>query len=500
MFWRRQRKNGAVVLAAFIAFLSFSAAARAQSDWTTFGFSPQHTGYNPNETSLTKQNVGSLAPIWAKNLGGPILTQPTFVSNLQTNRGLFDVVFVATMYGDVYAVYASTGATLWHRSVAAVQTNCDDFAGSGGLVGVIGTLTIDRTNNRVFLVSGDGNLHALDLTTGAELAGWPVQVVDPANAGQLYDYGSPTYDPATTFVYVPLASACDVPPYHGQVVQVNASQHAVSARWYSTGQYGPDGGGIWGPGGVSLSTDGSAIYALTGNTLVLPDNQPYAESLVKLNQGLQPVAYQEPVIDGFDLDFGATPLLFQPPGCPLEIAAVNKSGTLFIYDASTNTSIDTGPLQSIQITGTDYTDNGNFIGVPAYDPGRQRMFFGSPSDSADGTYTHGLIAMDVGASCTASLAWQAPVGLDNIPDDNPTIPPTVANGVVYYADGDASQLFAFDADTGAQLWNSGSLVSGGIFASPAVVNGRVYLSGYGTSTLYALAPGGTRVPNSPLPN
>ena len=499
MHWCRPRQGRALTLALFFVCLSLGTPAWAQTDWTTFGFDTQHTGYNPHESTLSVDNVGTLAPIWSHNLGGPILTQPVLLSRVQTSRGLFDVVYAATMYGDVYALYASTGAVLWHQTVAAVQTNCDDFAGSGGLVGVIDTLTIDRANNRVFLVSGDGFLHALNIATGAELAGWPIQVVDPANAGQLYDYGSPTYDPATSFVYIGLASACDVAPYHGQVVQVNANLQSVVARWYATGQNGPDGGGIWGPGGVSLSADGTSIYALTGNTLTLPNNQPYAESLVKLNQSLQLVAYQEPVIDGYDLDFGATPLLFQPTGCPPEIAAMNKIGQLYLYNASTNTTIDTGPLQAIQIASLDYTGNGDFIGIPAYDPGRRRLYLGSPSDSPDGTYTHGLIALDVGISCTASLAWQVPVGFNNIPDNNPVIPPTLANGVVYYADGDASQLLAFNADTGQQLWSSGSLVTGGIFAAPTVVNGHVYLSGYSTNTLYAFAPGGAKVPNSPLP-
>ena len=419
-----------LIVTVLAVVMSFS--ARAQTDWSTFGFDAQRTGYNPNETALSAQNVSTLAPIWSKDIGGPILTQPTLLQGVATFRGSFDVLYAATLYGDVYAMYASTGATLWHQRVAAVQTYCDDFAQSGGYVGVIGTPTFDRANNRMFLVAGDGNLHALDIATGSELPGWPIQVVDLSNTGRLFVYGSPTYDANTSLLYIGLASACDFAPYHGQVVQVatGSSTPVVQARWLTTGENGPDGGGVWGPGGVSITSDGRNVFVLTGNTLVAPYRQPYAEYVVKLTQTLDIAAANWPHINGFDLDFGATPLLFQAPGCPPELAAMNKSGALFLYDRSSDATINAGPLQRIQITGTQYGASGNFVGVPAYDPGRQMIYLGSPSDAA-ATYTHGLIALNILPSCQASLAWQAQVGLNNVDYNNPAIPATVANGVVY---------------------------------------------------------------------
>ena len=470
--------------------------ARAQTDWPTFGGGPQHTGYNATETTLSVQNASSLATIWTHDLGGPIWMQPTFLSNVRTSRGGFDVVYAGTLYGDMYALYAATGAVLWHRTLGAYQNTCDDFSVSGNIIGVLDTATIDRAHNRLFVVDGTGFLHALDIATGAEQAGYPLQVVDPPDAGQIFSYGSPTYDAKTGFLYISLAGACDQPPYHGEVVQVAANTPSVANRWYSTGVDGPSGGGVWGPGGVSLSPDGTAIYALTGNALADPEDPPYADYLVKLNQSLTVVAADGPPIAGTDEDFGATPLMFQPTGCPPLLAAMNKSGALFVYNASSNATIGAGPLQRIQVAGQEYSSMGSFIGIPAYDPVLQRVFLGNPSD---GTYAHGLLAFNVTAACTLSLAWEKQVGLDNVPFDNPMIPPVVANGVVYYADGDASQVFAFNELTGQQIWNSGTLIAGGIFAAPTVANGHLFVSGSYTNTLYAFGPGGTKLPNNPSP-
>ena len=70
-----------------------------------------------------------------------------------------------------------------------------------------------------------------------------------------------------------------------------------------------------------------------------------------------------------------------------------------------------------------------------------------------------------------SFAWQKTIGYNKS-----SVPPSVvANGVVYFASGAASTLGAFDATTGASLWSSGTLLTGGIFQAPVVANGQVYV-------------------------
>jgi len=154
---------------------------------------------------------------------------------------------------------------------------------------------------------------------------------------------------------------------------------------------------------------------------------------------------------------------------------MNKTGKLFLYDRGT---IGSGPTQTLQISKA-----GVFIGVDAYSSVTNMLYVPNPNDSASGTYKHGLVALKFGTGCTLSLAWQATVGVNK----SSVASPIVANGVVYYGDGMKDQVFAFDAKTGVQLWNSGSTITGSVYATPTVADGMLF-AGAWDHKLYAFAP------------
>jgi outer membrane protein assembly factor BamB len=79
-----------------------------------------------------------------------------------------------------------------------------------------------------------------------------------------------------------------------------------------------------------------------------------------------------------------------------------------------------------------------------------------------------MVALSVDVNCQLTLAWQTIAG-DNF---QVVSPPTVAGGVVYYGTGAGSQLLAFDALSGTQLWSSNTTIQGPIYGAPMVVNGR----------------------------
>ena len=79
-----------------------------------------------------------------------------------------------------------------------------------------------------------------------------------------------------------------------------------------------------------------------------------------------------------------------------------------------------------------------------------------------------------GPDTVANLQWQTTAGTNGGISSTPTI----ANGVVYYADGNRGRIHAFDATTGTLLWSSGAEVGGQIFAAPIVVNGRLFAGSY----------------------
>jgi outer membrane protein assembly factor BamB len=194
-----------------------------------------------------------------------------------------------------------------------------------------------------------------------------------------------------------------------------------------------------------------ALNAATGATVVQAYNKP-------------------PLGAGSDLDFGSTPVLFQAPGCPPQLAVENKNGALYLYDQS---SIGAGPVQRIQLTDS------TLIGVAAWSSRQHLLFAADPADSSK--FSHGMVAFsDPSPSCTLATAWNA-----RVPDDGVPSPPIVANGVVYYGAGNVE--YALNAATGAVLWTSGSTITAPIHGAAVVVNGVLYVPSW-DHHLHAFAP------------
>jgi outer membrane protein assembly factor BamB len=168
------------------------------------------------------------------------------------------------------------------------------------------------------------------------------------------------------------------------------------------------------------------------------------------------------------VDFGATPILYQPPGCAPMVAAKNKTGVLVTYERG---NVSAGPAQRLQVA--DISD-WQFNGIPAWSDSTHLLYISNSSDSNSAGTKHGMVAFSVNANCKLHLAWQTTVG----PNFASVSPPTVAGGVVYYGDGPDGELLAFDALTGTQLWSSGSIIGGAIYGAPAVVNGRVFVGAW----------------------
>ena len=127
---------------------------------------------------------------------------------------------------------------------------------------------------------------------------------------------------------------------------------------------------------------------------------------------------QNPGLTGEDVDFGSTPVLFQPPGCPQLMAAKNKSGVLLTYKVG---HVSNGPLQRLQVA--DIND-WEFNGLVAWSDVTHMLYVSNSSDSSSGPTRHGMVAFSVDANCKLNLAWQKTVG----PNLNLVSPPTIAGG------------------------------------------------------------------------
>lgn len=128
---------------------------------------------------------------------------------------------------------------------------------------------------------------------------------------------------------------------------------------------------------------------------------------------------------------------------------------------------------AVYVTGDKLYAFDATTGTPLWSavPGNEEYFYDSPAVAGGVAYVGGgkLHAFD---AATGRRLWAVGGPLSNFRS------PAVADGMVYV--GNADQLFAFNARTGAELW---SAVPGVGTSVPAVANGVVYI---GADKLYAL--------------
>jgi outer membrane protein assembly factor BamB len=431
------------------------------TDWSTWGNTVDRDGTTTAEHTLSTSTVPNMKLAWSKTLGSIVYSSPVVAGGMKVGARTTDIVYLGDNAGSVVALDSADGSIIWsHNFGTQTLTGCDE--GPSGVFGVWGSGVIDRADNLVFFGAADGKVHAFDLVTGVEPAGWPVTITtDP-----MHEYMESALTLFNGRIYVGLASHCDTLPYTGRVDAIDISVHSITHTFYITPQGMSYGGSVWGWGGVSVDPANGDVYAATGNSQGAPGGEDtyYSNSVVRLTRDLTVVSSNRPARLISDDDFGSTPVLYQRSGCPPQLAVFRKDGLMFVYDRD---NIAAGPTQTITLQGI------YLIGSPAYDPSTNMLYAASPRSNA--TYVVGLKAFQVQADCTLALKWQASVAQTGFPV---MTTPTIANGVVYYGDSGGDTLHAYNAVTGQALWNSGSAIGGTIVTAPAVVNGSVYVGSY----------------------
>ena len=151
------------------------------------------TGLMPLETVLTTTNVNStnFGKVNFLTTDGKVDAEPLYVSNVMINSAIHNVLYVVSEHDSIYAFDADTGAQLWNTTaLLAGETTSEAVFGCGQIspeIGITNTPVIDRNqggNGAMYFVamSKDSNggyhqrLHAVDLTTGAELFGGPTEI------------------------------------------------------------------------------------------------------------------------------------------------------------------------------------------------------------------------------------------------------------------------------------------------------------------------------------
>jgi outer membrane protein assembly factor BamB len=492
-----------LVIAAAIGFAVLSPAAGASTpappsaDWLQIEHDSSRSGFAAGETAIGVAEAPRLADKWARPLDGKVTAAPLYAGAVTVQGDAHDVVVAATSGNSIYALDASTGAVLWRRNFGAQADNC---AIPGGY-GITGTPAIDKAAGRVYTISDDGDLRTLDLSNGTDAAP-PLALIDRPATNKVW--GGLNLDDGTLYVAT-ASNGCDAPPWRGRVYRLDVSGGAPDLlnTWAVVSSIpAPDGGGgIWGYGGVSVDAATGRVYATPGDDSDESYTE-YSDRMVALDAQLDVLGSWAPDHhDDFpcagapcDLDFGATPLVFKPAGCPTMVAAGNKDGNLYVEDADA-LAASGAPKQTIALNATnDWLGSGGVGGVPAYWPAG-RMVIVTDAGPGFGGVAGGVVGLHVEDDCTLEVAWSAPLGGHTQPNSTPT----VANGVVYVGEGNGGAVHAYDATNGHQLWSGGG--PGATYGAPIVANGTVYAGswdGFGASdkgTMRAFAP--TPLPSQP---
>ena len=277
------------------ATLALTVAAAAGVNVTTYHNDNARDGWNASETTLTPQNVNfnTFGKLRELPVDGKVDAEPLYVSGLSIAGQTHNVLIVVTENASAYAFDADTGTQLWKVSALGTNETTSDDHGCGQItpqIGITDTPVIDRANGpngTVFFVamSKDASsnyhqrLHALDLTTGAELQGSPseIQASFPGN-GYGSTNGTQVFEPGqyaervglllmNSQVYLAWTSHCDDDPYTGWLMaysETTLQQTSVlnlTPNGPSTPHYGDGEGAVWMSGaGLAGDTQGNIFF------------------------------------------------------------------------------------------------------------------------------------------------------------------------------------------------------------------------------------------------
>jgi hypothetical protein len=505
--------------------------ASSGTDVTTYHNDIARTGQNTTETILTQANVNSTTFGLLRNLpvDGLVDAEPLYLSQLSVGGAAHNVVFVATEHDSVYAFDSDTGTQLWKVSLLGSGETTSDDRGCGQVtpeIGITSTPVIDRTGGAhgiLYSVAMSKNsttyfqrLHALDITTGAELEGGPATILATyPGTGDNSSGGEVVFDPKqyeeraallllNGVIYTSWASHCDSGLYTGWIMGYNQTTLAQTSVLNLT----PNGaeGSIWQSGGGLAADPQGNIYALVANgtfdttldTNGFPSKQDYGNGYVKVsttNGSLKVADYFNMSItvseSGSDTDLGSggpmvLPDLTYGTAGTLNLAVgAGKDGNLYIvnrnnmgkWNASTNNVYQ-------ELAGA--VPNGVW-GVPAY--------FNNTVYYCDVNATLKSFAISNGKLSTTPVHTAAPFTYPGV------LPSVSANGssdgIVWGIENTGTAvLHAFAAnDLTKELYNSNQAASsrdhfgsGNKFATPMIADGKVFAGTSNSVAVFGLLP------------
>jgi hypothetical protein len=491
----------------------------------TFHYDNTRQGRNMTEIALQPANVKSstFGKLFSRSVDGIIFAQPLYVPAVSVpNKGTFNVVYITTSASSVYAFDADgkTSTPLWTRNFTSSANAIIAATNS-----IVATPVIDMSTKTMFVLAKmieNGTtlfrLHALDITTGAERFGGPVIVTATVSGtGDGSVNGQITFHPETQHsrpgmlllsgnVYLGFASPGDVDPYHGWIFSYSATTLSRTVVFNSTrnGRHG----GFW-QGAAGLSSDGTYIYAVTGDGSndVTGARTNFGDTVLKLTKSLSVADFFTPTdhaaLNEADFDLGGGGALLPPAQINTThdhiIIVAGKRGDIYVVDRDAMGHLLSGSTANLvqylpRALGNATTTGDQFFGVGAYWNGS--VYFVGNFDRlkqfrlSSGTLSSSPVAMS--SSVISGARPSQPVVSSN----------GSTNGIVWIIDTvnvssstTPGVLRAYSArNVGTQLYDSsqagirdtmGPAVK---FNSAVVVNGKVFVPSKDQITVYGLLP------------
>jgi outer membrane protein assembly factor BamB len=409
------------------------------ADWPMFLNNPERQSWNNGETALSPKTAPALRLRWKKELGGALVASPAVAG---------DTVYLGAWDGKEYALNTADGSIRWSiflgTTSASPQVCKPDHAGvtSGAAV----------ADGRVYVGGGADNFYALDAATGRPV--WALFTGDSRPENGAYNWASPLV--AGGRVYSGIASFCDRPFVRGFMWGADLAD-GKNARYGYMVPDGTLGGGIW--TSPTLDAAHHRMFLTTGS----PGNVPgHVDSIVAVDLNTYEVvdAWRVPGNEEVkDPDWGTTPTLFTAPDGKLRVAAGNKNGFFYVFDAD---HLDRGPLWQtrVAILGDCPQCGEGTIASAVYHDGV--LYLAGGKTTVGGKETGGALrAFD---ATTGTLRWEYPL------TGSVYASPAGANGVIVVA-GD-NEVHVVDAVTGRRLFIFGTAAP--IYAAPVIANGAIY--------------------------
>ena len=489
-------------------------------DITTYHVDVARTGLNPSETTLTPTTVTSATFGLLRTLpvDGKVDGEPLYLSGLTIAGASHNVTYAVTEHDSVYAFDADTGTQLWKTSILGTGETTSGDHGCSQItpeIGITSTPVIDRkagANGTIFVVgmSEDSSghyhqrLHALDITTGAEISGSPTEIAASyPGTGANSTAGKVVFDPAqyaertgllllNGTIYMGWTSHCDSGPYTGWLMAYSESTLAQTGVLDLT----PNGseGSIW-MAGAGLAADASGnIYFLdangtfdtTLNASGFPTSSDFGNAFVKVSTASSSLS----VADYFetsntvsestsDEDLGSGGALVLPD-------LTDTAGTVH------HLAVGAGKDSKIYVVNRDsmgkFSSAGDTAIYQEISGGLSGMVFSMPayfnSTVYYGAVTDTLKAFPIANAKLATVATAHSASTFQYPGTTPSISANGTTTGIVWAVENASPavLHAYDATTLTELYNSNQAASardqfgsGNKFITPTIVNGKVFV-------------------------